>query len=69
VPGCPKWDGQETAAHRRKRLVSVGRVVKGAGPVDPAEGNALGFLLGDKRAGPLKLAVEWIKVVRGGEGK
>jgi carbon storage regulator CsrA len=42
---------------------------QGAGPVDPAEVNALGFLLGDKRAGPFKLEVEWLKVVRGGEGK
>ena len=48
---------------------SFGRVVKDAGPVDPAEVTALGFLLGDKKAGPFKLEVEWIKVVRGGEGK
>ena len=41
---------------------SFGRVVKDAGPVDPAEVNALGFLLGDKKAGPFKLKVEWIKV-------
>jgi NADH dehydrogenase [ubiquinone] 1 alpha subcomplex assembly factor 1 len=48
---------------------SFGRVVKDAGPVDPAEVIALGFLLGDKKAGPFKLEVEWIKVERGGEGK
>lgn len=48
---------------------SFGRVVKDAGPVDPGEVNALGFLLGDNKAGPFKLDVEWIKVVRGGEGK
>jgi NADH dehydrogenase [ubiquinone] 1 alpha subcomplex assembly factor 1 len=41
---------------------SFGRVVKDAGPVDPAEVNALGFLLGDKKAGPFKLEIEWIKV-------
>jgi monofunctional biosynthetic peptidoglycan transglycosylase len=46
---------------------SFGRVVKDAGPVDPAEVNALGFLLGDKQAGPFKLEVEGIKVVRGGD--
>lgn len=46
-----------------------GRVVRDAGPVDPDEVNALGFLLGDKKAGPFRLEVEWIKVVRGGEGK
>ena len=43
---------------------SFGRVVKDAGPVDPAEVNALGLLLGDKKAGPFKLEVEWIKVER-----
>lgn len=26
--------------------------------------NGLGFLLGDKKAGPFKMKVEWIKVVR-----
>jgi hypothetical protein len=38
--------------------------VPDAGPVNPEEVNGLGFLLGDKNAGPFKLAVEWIKVVR-----
>ncbi len=41
---------------------SFGRVVKDAGAVDPQEVNGLGFLLGDKKAGPFKLEVEWIKV-------
>lgn len=48
---------------------SFGRVVKDARPVDPQEVNGLGFLLGDKRAGPFKLEVEWIKVVRAGASK
>ena len=43
---------------------SFGRAVKDAGPVDPKEINGLGFLLGDKKAGPFKLEVEWIKAVR-----
>ena len=43
---------------------SFGRPVKHAGPVDPKEINALGFMLGDKKAGPFKLEVESIKVVR-----
>jgi len=43
---------------------SFGRVVKDAGPVDPQEVNGLGFLLGDKKAGPFKMEVEWIKVER-----
>jgi NADH dehydrogenase [ubiquinone] 1 alpha subcomplex assembly factor 1 len=47
---------------------SFGRVVKDAGPVDPGEVNGMGFLLGDKKAGPFKMEVEWIKVVRGGRG-
>lgn len=48
---------------------SFGRPVRDAGPVDPQEVNGLGFLLGDKKAGPFKLEVEWIKVARRGEGK
>ena len=43
---------------------SFGRVVKDAGVVDPHEVNGVGFLLGDKIAGPFKLEVEWIKVER-----
>lgn len=43
---------------------SFGKPVKDAGPVDPQEVNGLGFLLGDKKAGPFNLEVEWIKVVR-----
>jgi monofunctional biosynthetic peptidoglycan transglycosylase len=43
---------------------SFGRVVKDAGAVKPDEVNALGFLLGDKKAGPFQLEVESIKVVR-----
>ena len=45
---------------------SFGRQVKDAGPVDPKEVNGLGFLLGDKKAGPFKMEIEWIKVVRAG---
>lgn len=51
------------------RATSFGRPVKDAGPVDPQEVNGLGFLLGDKKAGPFKMEVEWIKVVRGGRGE
>jgi len=42
---------------------SFGQVVKNAGPVDPPSVNGIGFLLNDKKAGPFKLEVEWIKVV------
>jgi len=46
---------------------SFGRMVKNAGPVRPAEINSLGFMLGDKKAGPFKLEIEWIKVERAGK--
>ena len=46
---------------------SFGRVVKDAGPVDPKEVNSLGFMLSDKKAGPFKMEVEWIKVERAGK--
>lgn len=42
---------------------SFGRVVKDAGAVKPEEVNAVGFLLGDKKAGPFMLQVAWIKRV------
>jgi monofunctional biosynthetic peptidoglycan transglycosylase len=41
---------------------SFGRVVSNAGPVDPTQVNSIGFLLGDKKAGPFKFEVDWIKV-------
>ncbi len=43
---------------------SFGQMVKNAGAVKPAEINALGFMLGDKKAGPFKMEIEWIKVER-----
>lgn len=39
---------------------SFGRVVSGYGPVKPETITALGFLLGDKKAGPFRLEVAWI---------
>jgi NADH dehydrogenase [ubiquinone] 1 alpha subcomplex assembly factor 1 len=48
----------------RFQATSFGRPVRDAGPVDPQEVNGLGFLLGDKKAGPFKLEVEWVKVVK-----
>jgi len=32
--------------------------------LDPSKVSGLGFLLGDKKAGPFKLEVEWIKMVK-----
>ena len=40
---------------------SFGRVVNNAGPVNPQKVSSIGFLLGDKKAGPFKLEVDWIK--------
>lgn len=51
----------------RFQATSFGRVVKNAGAVRPADVNALGFMLGDKRPGPFKLEIEWIKVERSKE--
>lgn len=48
---------------------SFGRVMKDAGVVKPEEVNALGFMLSDKKAGPFKMEVEWIKVERAGTSK
>ena len=40
---------------------SFGRVVNNAGPVNPQQVSSIGFLLGDKKAGPFKLEIDWIK--------
>lgn len=49
------------------QATSFGRVVRNAGAVKPAEVNSVGFMLGDKKAGPFKLEIEWLKVERAGE--
>jgi len=43
---------------------SFGRLVKDTWPVNPDDFNALGFMLGDNKAGPFKMEVEWIKLER-----
>ena len=43
---------------------SFGQVVKDAGAVKPEEINAVGFMLGDKKAGPFKMEIESIKAER-----
>jgi len=40
---------------------SFGRIVPNAGPWNPSEITSVGFLLSDKKAGPFKLEVDWIK--------
>jgi hypothetical protein len=32
------------------------------GPVEPSQINGLGFMLADKKPGPFKLEVGWVKV-------
>lgn len=46
---------------------SFGRVIADAGPVNPDEITAVGFMLADKKAGPFKLEVESIRVMRSGK--
>ena len=49
----------------RFEATSFGRVLRGAGPVDPRSITSVGFLLAEKTPGPFALEVEWIKVVAG----
>ena len=46
---------------------SFGRTVAGMGPVDPARINGLGLMLSDKKPGPFRLEVGWVKILRGGD--
>ena len=43
---------------------SFGRRVGGMGPVEPDEVDSLGFMLSDKQAGPFRMQVEWVRVLR-----
>ncbi|MEO8268543.1 MAG: CIA30 family protein [Aureliella sp.] len=45
---------------------SFGQVVKNAGQVNPATVNGIGFILSDKKAGPFKMEIQWVKVKREG---
>jgi monofunctional biosynthetic peptidoglycan transglycosylase len=49
----------------RFEATSFGRVIRGAGPVDPRSVTSIGILLAEKTPGPFALEVEWIKVLRG----
>ena len=42
---------------------SFGRQVQGMGPVKPDEITSIGFMLSDKKAGPFKMQVEWVKTM------
>ncbi len=41
---------------------SFGRRVQGLGPVEPSEITSIGFMLSDKKAGPFKMEVAWVKI-------
>ena len=41
---------------------SFGQKVPNAGPVDAPKVNSIGFMLSDKKAGPFKLEIAWVKV-------
>jgi len=49
----------------RFEATSFGRLLRGAGPVDPGSVTSIGFLLAEKTPGPFALEVAWIKVLRG----
>lgn len=44
---------------------AFGRRVQGMGPAVPDQINGLGFMLSDKKAGPFKLEVEWVRRIPG----
>jgi monofunctional biosynthetic peptidoglycan transglycosylase len=48
----------------RFEATSFGRVLQGAGPVDPRSVMSIGFLLAEKTPGPFMLEVAWVKVLR-----
>jgi len=41
---------------------SFGSRVQGMGPVEPNEITSIGFMLSDKKAGPFKMEVAWVKI-------
>jgi monofunctional biosynthetic peptidoglycan transglycosylase len=41
---------------------AFGNRVQGMGPVEPDQINSLGFMLSDKKPGPFKLEVDWVKI-------
>ncbi len=41
---------------------SFGNRVQGMGPVEPNEITNIGFMLSDKKAGPFKMEVAWVKI-------
>lgn len=44
---------------------SLGGKLPNAGPVDAPKVNSMGFMLSDKKAGPFKLEIAWVKAIGG----
>jgi monofunctional biosynthetic peptidoglycan transglycosylase len=44
---------------------SFGQKLSNANPIDAPKINSIGFMLSDKKAGPFKLKIAWVKVVGG----
>ena len=42
---------------------SFGNRVQGMRPVEPDQINSLGFMLSDKKPGPFRLEVDWLKII------
>ena len=55
-----KWT-EVTIPFNDLTATSFGRVVENGKPLNPGNVEAVGFLLADKKAGPFKLDVAWIK--------
>ena len=55
-----KWT-EVTIPFTDLKATSFGRIVEKAKPLDASNVEAVGFLLADKKAGPFKLDVAWIK--------
>jgi monofunctional biosynthetic peptidoglycan transglycosylase len=58
--GKDKWQDVRIPLKEFK-ATSFGAEVPNAAPLDPKNIEGIGFLLSDKKAGPFKLEVEWIK--------
>ena len=43
------------------RATWFGRTMKNAAPIDPKKVRSMGFTIADKKAGPFKLEIDWIK--------
>lgn len=55
-----KWN-EVTIPFKDLMATSFGRVVEKGKPLNPSDVESVGFLLADKKAGPFKLKVSWIK--------